>query len=97
MKQKLGMKANRAELFSRFGILLIFALVVLVASLVSNRFLSTDNILSVFTQCTVIGVLSCGMTMLIVSGNTDLSAMAPVWRWQAWCAHWSSIPQEAGF
>ena len=29
MKQKLGMKANRAELFSRFGILLIFALVVL--------------------------------------------------------------------
>ena len=27
MKQKLGMKANRAELFSRFGILLIFALV----------------------------------------------------------------------
>lgn len=74
MKQKLGMKANRAELFSRFGILLIFALVVLVASLVSNRFLSTDNILSVFTQCTVIGVLSCGMTMLIVSGNTDLSA-----------------------
>lgn len=74
MKQKLGMKANRAELFSRFGILLIFALVVLVASLVSDRFLSTDNILSVFTQCTVIGVLSCGMTMLIVSGNTDLSA-----------------------
>ena len=71
MKQKLGMKANRAELFSRFGILLIFALVVLVASLVSNRFLSTDNILSVFTQCTVIGVLSCGMTMLIVSGNTE--------------------------
>ena len=34
MKQKLGMKANRAELFSRFGILLIFALVVLVAALV---------------------------------------------------------------
>lgn len=74
MKQKLGNKANGAELFSRFGILLIFALVVLVASLVSDRFLSTDNIVSVFTQCTVIGVLSCGMTMLIVSGNTDLSA-----------------------
>ena len=36
MKQKLGMKANRAELFSRFGILLIFALVVLVASLVRH-------------------------------------------------------------
>jgi len=74
MKQNHGKKANSAELFSRFGILLIFVLVVVAASLVSDRFLSTDNIVSVFTQCTVIGVLSCGMTMLIVSGNTDLSA-----------------------
>lgn len=74
MKQKLATKTSGAELFSRFGILLIFAVVVIAASLVSDRFLAPDNIISVFTQCTVIGVLSCGMTMLIVSGNTDLSA-----------------------
>lgn len=74
MKQKLATKTSGAELFSRFGILLIFAVVVIAAALVSDRFLAPDNIISVFTQCTVIGVLSCGMTMLIVSGNTDLSA-----------------------
>ena len=74
MKQKLATKTSGAELFSRFGILLIFAVVVIAASLASDRFLAPDNIISVFTQCTVIGVLSCGMTMLIVSGNTDLSA-----------------------
>lgn len=74
MKHTIGKKLNGAELFSRFGILLIFVLVVLAASLASDRFLSPDNVVSVFTQCTVIGVLSCGMTMLIVSGNTDLSA-----------------------
>ena len=67
MKHTIGKKLNGAELFSRFGILLIFVLVVLAASLASDRFLSPDNVVSVFTQCTVIGVLSCGMTMLIVT------------------------------
>lgn len=67
-------KLNLAELFSRFGVFVIFLLVVLVASVSSDRFFSVDNILSVFVQCTVVGVLACGMTMLIVSGNTDLSA-----------------------
>ncbi len=67
-------KLNPAELFSRFGVFAIFLLVVLVASISSDRFFSIDNILSVFVQCTVVGVLACGMTMLIVSGNTDLSA-----------------------
>ena len=85
MKHTIGKKLNGAELFSRFGILLIFVLVVLAASLASDRFLSPDNVVSVFTQCTVIGVLSCGMTMLIVSGNTDLSAG---WPWQASCVLW---------
>ena len=74
MKQRVVNRINGAELFSRFGILLIFAVVVLAASLVSDRFFVLDNIISVFTQSTVIGVLSCGMTMLVVSCNADLSA-----------------------
>ena len=55
-------KLNPAELFSRFGVFAIFLLVVLVASISSDRFFSVDNILSVFVQCTVVGVLACGMT-----------------------------------
>ncbi len=65
---------NFAETFERFGIAAIFLVVVIVASFVSKRFLTAENLLSVFVQCSVIGVLSCGVTMLIVSGNTDLSA-----------------------
>ncbi|NMA18495.1 MAG: ABC transporter permease [Clostridiaceae bacterium] len=71
---KIENRLNIAELFSRFGIVLILMLAVIVASVASNRFFTRDNILSVFNQCAVIGTLSCGMTMLIVSGNTDLSA-----------------------
>lgn len=67
-------KRSYAEVFNRFGILLIFFLVVIAGAIISPRFLQIDNILGVFNQCAVIGVLSCGMTMLIVSGNTDLSA-----------------------
>ncbi|MBQ6480675.1 MAG: ABC transporter permease [Anaerolineaceae bacterium] len=65
---------NVAETFEKFGIAVIFLVVIIVASFVSKRFLTKENLLSVFVQCSVIGVLSCGMTMLIVSGNTDLSA-----------------------
>ena len=67
-------KLNFAELFEKFGVAAIFLLVIIVASFASKRFLTVENLLSVFVQCSVIGVLSCGMTMLIVSGNTDLSA-----------------------
>lgn len=74
MKKQLGKTANAAELFIRFGVVVIFLMVTVVASIASDKFLTHDNILSVFTQCAVIGVLACGMTMLIVSGQTDLSA-----------------------
>ncbi len=68
-------KGHFAEFFIRFGVIFIFLLVVIVAAIVSQfKFLTTDNILSVFTQCAVIGTLACGMTVLIVSGHTDLSA-----------------------
>ena len=65
---------NWAELFSRFGVVAIFALALLAASIASDRFFTVVNLLSVFVQCSIVGVLACGMTMLIVSGNTDLSA-----------------------
>lgn len=74
MKEQSKKKINGAEIFSRFGIFLIFLLVVIAASLISDRFLDPSNLVSVMTQNTVVAVMACGMTMLIVSGNTDLSA-----------------------
>ncbi len=53
-------------------ILILLALVV-VFSILSPNFRSTGNFINLLKQITVIGVISCGMTMVIITGNLDLS------------------------
>jgi ribose transport system permease protein len=48
------------------GLIIIFAIG-------SPRFLTPANILSVLNQAVLIGILSIGLTPLIISGNIDLS------------------------
>lgn len=72
-KQNAG-GAQIAEFYSKYGILLILVIVFVVGSIFAPRFLSLDNILSVFNQVAVIAVLSCGVTFIIISGNADLQA-----------------------
>lgn len=66
--------ASIAEFYSKYGALLILALVFIVGSIFVPRFLSGDNILSIFNQVSIIAVLSCGMSFIIISGNADLQA-----------------------
>lgn len=73
-KKKALRGAAIAEMYGKYGILLILALVFIVGSIIAPRFLSVDNVLSVFNQVAVVAVLSCGTTMLIISGNADLQA-----------------------
>lgn len=63
-----------AEFYSKYGILMILAIVIVVGSIIAPNFLSKDNILSVFNQVAVIAVLCCGMSLVLISGNADLSA-----------------------
>lgn len=73
-KSKAVRGAAIAEMYSKYGILAILALVFIVGSIITPRFLSLDNILSVFNQVAVVAVLACGTTMIIISGNADLQA-----------------------
>lgn len=74
-KQKNALKgAAIAEFYSKYGALLILALVFVVGSVFVPRFLSGDNILSIFNQVSIIAVLACGMSFIIISGNADLQA-----------------------
>lgn len=81
MKEKALKKpggAAVAEFYSKYGILLILAIVFVVGSIIAPRFLSVDNLLSVFNQVAVIAVLCCGMSLIIITGNADLSAGSAV-------------------
>lgn len=60
----------------RYSIFLILALVVIVASFLSENFLSTNNITNVLRQVAVITILAYGAMTLIIGGMIDLSAGA---------------------
>lgn len=70
---------NRVTLFVRKQSL-IFLLILEVAlfSILSNRFLSSANIISIFRQVALYGIIACGMTFAIIGGSFDLTAGAVV-------------------
>ena len=63
-------------LFAQFRSLLALALMVLVLSLLSDRFLTPDNGWNILRQISVNLCLSIGMTLVILSGGIDLSVGA---------------------
>ena len=49
------------------------ALLVLVFSIASNKFLTPKNIINILQQTTINGAIAIGMTLVIVTGGIDLS------------------------
>ena len=62
------------ELFSKYGIFLIFAVMVLGASLLSPAFLSSTNLINIVRQMSIVGLIALGVTGIIVSAGIDLSS-----------------------
>ncbi|MCH8550868.1 MAG: ABC transporter permease [Natronospirillum sp.] len=58
---------------TQHGILLVFILFLLGFSLLSERFLTTGNVMSVLRQASIIGVIAIGVTVVVIGGNLDLS------------------------
>ena len=63
-----------SSIFSKYGIFLVFAAMVLVASLLSPAFLSRINLINVVRQMSIVGLIALGVTGVIVSGGIDLSS-----------------------
>lgn len=55
------------------GILIAFLLFMIGFGLVSERFLSLDNLAMVLRQSAIIGVMAVGVTIVVIGGNLDLS------------------------
>lgn len=59
--------------FARQGLLIAFVIFMIGFGLISERFLSVDNVASVLRQSTIIGVMALGVTIVVIGGNLDLS------------------------
>jgi inositol transport system permease protein len=65
---------NFADFYNKFGTLIILVTLLIICSLLSPVFLSSINIVNLLVQIAVVTIIACGITMLIITGNTDLSA-----------------------
>ncbi len=66
------MKDLRA-FFRRFGIGFSLLLLALLLTLLSERFLTTNNLINIFRQATINGIIAVGMTVVIMTRGIDLS------------------------
>src|SRR6266403_3757719 len=63
-----------SSIFNKYGIFLIFAVMILVASMLSPAFLSSTNLINVVRQMSIVGLIALGVTGVIVSAGIDLSS-----------------------
>ena len=69
---------DRTAFIKKFGISLVLLLLIIVFSLVSPAFLTLGNILNIIRQVSMLGIVSVGVTFVMVSGGMDLSVGAQV-------------------
>jgi ribose transport system permease protein len=67
------MTLNRKEILARFQSVIALALMIIVLSLLSNKFLTVDNARNILLQISVNLCVSIGMTLIILTGGIDLS------------------------
>ena len=74
LSKKTGKKISFIDIYNKVGIFFILIFFIIISSLMSNVFLSRQNILNLLTQNSAVTIIACGITLLIITGNTDLSA-----------------------
>ena len=68
-----GRGRSWAQVMERYGILVVFMLLVAASALLSPVFLRPANILNVLRQISITGVIALGMTFVILTAGIDLS------------------------
>ena len=67
-------KISWLTLYRKYGIFIIIVVLFAGCALVSPNFLKTQNLINILKQISVVAIIACGETLLIVSGMIDLSA-----------------------
>ncbi|RLP23160.1 ABC transporter permease [Mesorhizobium sp. YM1C-6-2] len=65
--------ASFARIWRRVGVFAALILLIIAASMLSDRFLSVPNLLNILRQVAIVGILAIGMTFVILTKGIDLS------------------------
>ena len=83
---KIMSKRTAIDLMSTYRAVVILLLMVAVASLLAPNFLTVTNLFNVIRQVSIVAIIGCGMTFVILTGGIDLSVGAVVGLAGAVCA-----------
>jgi ribose transport system permease protein len=77
MQQAEGYSVERVgNIYKKYGTFIVLLVLVLIISLMNPKFLSMYNILNIFRQVSINGLIAFGMTFVILTGGIDLSVGA---------------------
>ena len=76
IKSHTGSFMQRLDILKKYGAGIALILIFVFSSLISESFLQTSNILNIFRQISIVGVLALGMTFVIITAGIDLSVGA---------------------
>jgi inositol transport system permease protein len=85
-----------SSVLSKYGIFLIFAVMVLAASMLSPAFVSSTNLINIVRQMSIVGLIALGVTGVIVSGGIDLSSGSVVGLTAVVAASMAQMPGYSG-
>jgi ribose transport system permease protein len=66
-------KENLNTFIKRFGLLLVYLILIAGLSVLSDRFLTSSNQINILRQATINGIVAVGMTLVILTAGIDLS------------------------
>ena len=90
-----GFAAPTSQALQYYAVFLVLLAICVALSLASNVFTTIENLGNVSEQVSVVGVTAMGMTLLLVSGNIDLSMggqVALIGVIVALVANWANTP-----
>lgn len=74
LQDQTGWKGKVSQIFSRYGIFIIFIAMVVLMSFLSPVFLNVYNLINIVRQVSFIGIVAMGVTMVIITKGIDLSS-----------------------
>lgn len=78
VKSHLSIQDRVGDILSRSGLLIALALLFLGLALFAPNFLTSRNLLNVLRAVAFNGIIACGMTFMIISGDIDVSVGSAV-------------------
>lgn len=66
-------RLNGKDLFNKYGILLVFLILFVLLTVITNTFFTSRNLINVLKQVSINGIISVGMMCVLLTGGIDLS------------------------